>query len=220
MYFLRFLSGILQTFWFAQSLELLLVGKGMVFDVGYSDLYRSIYRSLGVVFMDDIQDSKELHGDEAEGQIESSYSSISSAVQVFFAAYYRTHYTDEDYLMIRTGQYSYYMYVGEVEDFSDTHVKFKQCDVISYVPTTNSYDSSPYYTVLTQSNVLVDTSNGEGRPSVYAYSSVAGGCSSEIHAYQMAYKQGLFSGGILVCACISMLYYVLHRWFTRHDRKS
>lgn len=187
--------------------------------MAYSDLYRSIYRSLGVVFKDDPQSSKELQ-EEIEGQIESSYSSISSAVQIFFVAYYRSHYTTEDYVMIRTGQYSYHMYVGEVESFSSTYVKFKHCDDVSYVPNSSSYDSSPYYFVSTLTNFTVDISTDEGRPSVNAYSSVAGASSPDIFKYQQDYQMGLFSGGILVVACISVLYYMLHRWFTRHDRKS
>lgn len=146
------------------------------------------------------------------------YSSIPSSVLSFFNGYYVNFYNDQDYVIVRLSQTSYAMYVGDVDVRGTLSVHFTNCDVITYYTNTTSYDQ-PYFKVSKSNDVNVDVSNGL-YSSPYVYSNVIGTASITIAEHSASYHDRIINYSILVCICFCMLFVVIRRWFTRHDRKS
>lgn len=142
--------------------------------------------------------------------------SISSSILNFFSGYYRNHYENQSYLIVRDGQYTYRMYVGDiVPDGKSCTVR--NCDMITYHSNSN-YDYTPYYSVESGVSSVVDISSG-GRLSTYAYSDVVGACVPDIQNYYHSFATGTFCGVTCIMVVVACLFSVIKGWLTRHDRR-
>ena len=83
--------------------------------------------------------------------------SISSSVLNFFSAYYRNHYENQNYLIIRDSQFTYRMYVGDIIP-NGKSCTVRNCDMISY-HSNSGYDYTPYYFVDTRVSPALDISS-------------------------------------------------------------
>lgn len=155
--------------------------------------------------------------DDSRIGIESVYDgSISSSILNFFSGYYRNHYDNQDYLIVRDGQYTYRMYVGVIIPNGNI-CNVKDCDMITY-HSNSGYDYTPYYFVETGVSAVVDITSG-GRLSTYVYSSVVGSCVSDIQNYYHGLATGTFCGVTCIMVVIACLFSVIKGWLTRHDRR-
>ena len=142
--------------------------------------------------------------------------SISSSVLNFFSGYYRNHYENQSYLILRDGQYTYRMYVGDIiPDGKSCTVR--NCDMITYHSNSN-YDYTPYYVVESGVSSVVDISSG-GRLSTYVYSDVVGACVPDIQDYYIELGTGAFCGVTCIMVVVACLFSVIKGWLTRHDRR-
>ena len=106
--------------------------------------------------------------DDSRVGIESVYDgSISSSILNFFSGYYRNHYENDNYLIVRDGQYTYRMYVGDIV-LNGKSCIVSNCDLITY-HSNSGYDFTPYYSVDTGVSSVVDITSG-GYLSSYVYS--------------------------------------------------
>ena len=142
--------------------------------------------------------------------------SISSSILNFFAGYYRNHYDNENYLILRDGQYIYRMYVGDIVPNGHKCI-VSNCDMITY-NSNSGYDYTPYYSVDTGVSAVVDITSG-GHLSTYVYSDVVGACVPDIQNYYHDLASGTFCGVTCIMVVIACLFSVIRRWLTRHDRK-
>ena len=142
--------------------------------------------------------------------------SISSSILNFFSGYYRNHYENQDYLILRDGQYTYRMYVGDIVSNGNT-CSVRNCDMITYY-SNSGYDYTPYYVVDTGVSAPVDITSG-GHLSTYVYSSVVGACVPDIQNYFHNLATGTFCGVTCIMVVIACLFSVVKGWLTRHDRK-
>lgn len=149
--------------------------------------------------------------------IESVYDgSISSSVLNFFTGYYRNHYENDNYLILRDGQYTYRMYVGDIVP-NGKSCTVSNCDMITY-HSNSGYDFTPYYFVDTGVSAVVDITSG-GHLSTYVYSDVAGACVPDIQNYYHDLATGTFCGVTCIMVVIACLFSVIKGWLTRHDRR-
>ena len=142
--------------------------------------------------------------------------SISSSVLSFFSGYYRNHYENENYLILRDGQYTYRMYVGDIVS-NGKSCTVSNCDMITY-HSNSGYDFTPYYFVDTGVSSVVDISSG-GHLSTYVYSDVVGACVLDIQNYYHDLATGTFCGVTCIMVVIACLFSVIKGWLTRHDRR-
>ena len=142
--------------------------------------------------------------------------SISSSVLNFFSAYYRNHYENQNYLILRDGQYTYRMYVGDIIP-NGKSCTVRNCDMITY-HSNSGYDFTPYYFVDTGVSAVVDISSG-GHLSTYVYSDVVGACIPDIQNYYHDLATGTFCGVTCIMVVIACLFSVIKGWLTRHDRR-
>lgn len=155
--------------------------------------------------------------DDSRAGIESVYDgSISSSVLNFFSAYYRNHYENQDYLILRDGQYTYRMYVGDIIP-NGKSCTVRNCDLITY-HSNSGYDYTPYYFVDTGVSAVVDITSG-GQLSAYVYSTVVGSCVPDIQNYYYSLATGTFCGVTCIMVVIACLFSVIKGWLTRHDRR-
>lgn len=149
--------------------------------------------------------------------IESVYDgSISSSILNFFSGYYRNHYENQDYLILRDGQYTYRMYVGDIVP-NGKSCSVRNCDLITY-NSNSGYDFTPFYSVDTGVSAVVDISSG-GQLSAYVYSTVVGSCVPDIQNYYYSLATGTFCGVTCIMVVIACLFSVIKGWLTRHDRR-
>lgn len=142
--------------------------------------------------------------------------SISSSILNFFSGYYRNHYENQDYLILRDGQYTYRMYVGDIVP-NGKSCTVRNCDLITY-HSNSGYDYTPYYFVDTGVSAVVDITSG-GQLSAYVYSTVVGLCVPDIQNYYYSLATGTFCGVTCIMVVIACLFTVIKGWLTRHDRK-
>lgn len=142
--------------------------------------------------------------------------SISSSVLNFFSGYYRNHYENENYLILRDGQYTYRMYVGDIVP-NGKSCTVSNCDMITY-HSNSGYDFTPYYSVDTGVSAVVDITSG-GYLSTYVYSDVVGACVPDIQNYYHDLATGTFCGVTCIMVVIACLFSVIKGWLTRHDRR-
>ena len=142
--------------------------------------------------------------------------SISSSVLNFFCGYYRNHYENQSYLILRDGQYTYRMYVGDIIS-NGKSCTVRNCDTITY-HSNSGYDFTPYYSVDTGVSAVVDITSG-GHLSTYVYSDVVGACVPDIQTYYYDLATGTFCGVTCVMIVIACLFSVIKGWLTRHDRR-
>ena len=142
--------------------------------------------------------------------------SISSSVLNFFSGYYRNHYENDNYLILRDGQYTYRMYVGDIVS-NGKSCTVSNCDLITY-HSNSGYDFTPYYFVDTGVSAVVDISSG-GHLSTYVYSDVVGACVPDIQNYYHDLATGTFCGVTCIMVVIACLFSVIKGWLTRHDRR-
>ena len=155
--------------------------------------------------------------DDPRVGIESVYDgSISSSILNFFSGYYRNHYENQSYLILRDGQYTYRMYVGDIIP-NGKSCTVRNCDMITY-HSNSGYDYTPYYFVDTGVSAVVDISSG-GQLSAYVYSDVVGGCVPDIQNYYHDLSTGTFCGVTCIMVVIACLFSVIKGWLTRHDRR-
>ena len=155
--------------------------------------------------------------DDSSVGVESVYDgSISSSVLNFFSGYYRNHYENENYLILRDGQYTYRMYVGAIVS-NGKSCTVSNCDMITY-HSNSGYDFTPYYFVDTGISAVVDISSG-GQLSTYVYSDVVGACVPDIQNYYHSLASGTFCGVTCIMVVIACLFSVIKGWLTRHDRR-
>lgn len=149
--------------------------------------------------------------------IESVYDgSISSSILNFFSGYYRNHYENDNYLILRDGQYTYRMYVGDIVS-NGKSCTVSNCDMITY-HSNSGYDFTPYYFVDTGISAVVDITSG-GQLSSYVYSDVVGACVPDIQNYYHDLATGTFCGVTCIMVVIACLFSVIKGWLTRHDRR-
>lgn len=149
--------------------------------------------------------------------IESVYDgSISSSILNFFSGYYRNHYENQDYLILRDGQYTYRMYVGDIVS-NGKSCTVSNCDMITY-HSNSGYDFTPYYFVDTGVSAVVDITSG-GQMSSYVYSDIVGACVPDIQNYYHDLATGTFCGVTCIMVVIACLFSVVKGWLTRHDRR-
>lgn len=149
--------------------------------------------------------------------IESVYDgSISSSILNFFSGYYRNHYENDNYLILRDGQYTYRMYVGDIVS-NGKSCTVSNCDMITY-HSNSGYDFTPYYFVDTGVSAVVDITSG-GQLSSYVYSDVVGACVPDIQNYYHDLATGTFCGVTCIMVVIACLFSVIKGWLTRHDRR-
>ena len=155
--------------------------------------------------------------DDSRVGIESVYDgSISSSVLNFFSGFYRSHYENENYLILRDGQYTYRMYVGDIVSNGNS-CSVSNCDMITY-HSNSGYDFTPYYTVDSGVSAVVDITSG-GHLSTYVYSDVVGACVPDIQNYYHDLATGTFCGVTCIMVVIACLFSVIKGWLTRHDRR-
>lgn len=142
--------------------------------------------------------------------------SISSSILNFFSGYYRNHYENENYLILRDGQYTYRMYVGDIVP-NGKSCSVSNCDLITY-HSNSGYDFTPYYFVDTGVSAVVDITSG-GHLSTYVYSDVVGACVPDIQTYYHDLATGTFCGVTCIMVVIACLFSVIKGWLTRHDRR-
>ena len=142
--------------------------------------------------------------------------SISSSVLNFFSGYYRNHYENQSYLILRDGQYTYRMYVGDIIP-NGKSCTVSNCDMITY-HSNSGYDFTPYYFVDTGVSAVVDITSG-GHLSTYVYSDVVGACVPDIQNYYHDLATGTFCGVTCIMVVIACLFSVIKGWLTRHDRR-
>lgn len=142
--------------------------------------------------------------------------SISSSILNFFSGYYRNHYENQNYLILRDGQYTYRMYVGDIIP-NGKSCTVSNCDMITY-HSNSGYDFTPYYFVDTGVSAVVDITSG-GQLSSYVYSDVVGACVPDIQNYFHDLATGTFCGVICVMVVMACLFSVIKGWLTRHDRR-
>ncbi len=142
--------------------------------------------------------------------------SISSSVLNFFSGYYRNHYENKNYLILRDGQYTYRMYVGDIVP-NGKSCTVSNCDMITY-HSNSGYDFTPYYSVDTGVSSVVDITSG-GHLSTYVYSDVVGACVPDIQNYYHDLGTGTFCGVTCIMVVIACLFSVIKGWLTRHDRR-
>ena len=142
--------------------------------------------------------------------------SISSSILNFFSGYYRNHYENENYLILRDGQYSFRMYVGDIVS-NGKSCTVSNCDLITY-HSNSGYDFTPYYFVDTGVSAVVDITSG-GHLSTYVYSDVVGACVPDIQNYYHDLATGTFCGVTCIMVVIACLFSVIKGWLTRHDRR-
>ena len=142
--------------------------------------------------------------------------SISSSVLNFFSGYYRNHYENDNYLIVRDGQYTYRMYVGDIVS-NGKSCTVSNCDMITY-HSNSGYDFTPYYSVDTGVSAVVDITSG-GYLSTYVYSDVVGACVPDIQNYYHDLASGTFCGVTCIMVVIACLFSVIKGWLTRHDRR-
>ena len=158
-----------------------------------------------------LDESEPLIGDKAVYD-----GSISSSVLNFFSGYYRNHYENQSYLILRDGQYTYRMYVGDIVPDGKSCI-VRNCDMVTYHSNSN-YDYTPYYVVESGVSSVVDISSG-GRLSTYVYSDVAGACVPDIQNYYYSLATGTFCGVTCIMVVVACLFSVIKGWLTRHDRR-
>ena len=155
--------------------------------------------------------------DDSRVGLESVYDgSISSSILNFFSGYYRNHYDNQDYLILRDGQYTYRMYVGDIVS-NGKSCTVNNCDMITY-HSNSGYDFTPYYFVDTGVSAVVDITSG-GQLSTYVYSTVVGSCVPDIQNYYHDLATGTFCGVTCIMVVIACLFSVIKGWLTRHDRR-
>ena len=155
--------------------------------------------------------------DDSRVGIESVYDgSISSSILNFFSGYYRNHYENQNYLILRDGQYTYRMYVGDIIP-NGKSCTVRNCDMITY-HSDSGYDYTPYYVVDAGVSAVVDISSGQ-RLSSYVYSDVVGACVPDIQNYYYSLATGTFCGVTCIMVVIACLFSVIKGWLTRHDRR-
>lgn len=142
--------------------------------------------------------------------------SISSSILNFFSGYYRNHYENDNYLIVRDGQYTYRMYVGDIVP-NGKSCSVSNCDMITY-HSNSGYDFTPYYVVDTGVSAVVDITSG-GQLSSYVYSDVVGACVPDIQNYYHDLASGTFCGVTCIMVVIACLFSVIKGWLTRHDRR-
>lgn len=142
--------------------------------------------------------------------------SISSSILNFFSGYYRNHYENDNYLILRDGQYTYRMYVGDIVS-NGKSCTVSNCDMITY-HSNSGYDYTPYYFVDTGVSAVVDITSG-GQLSSYVYSDVVGACVPDIQNYYHDLVTGTFCGVTCIMVVIACLFSVIKGWLTRHDRR-
>ena len=142
--------------------------------------------------------------------------SISSSILNFFSGYYRNHYNNENYLILRDGQYTYRMYVGDIVS-NGKSCTVSNCDMITY-HSNSGYDFTPYYFVDTGVSAVVDITSG-GHLSTYVYSDVVGAAVPDIQNYYHDLSTGTFCGVTCIMVVIACLFSVIKGWLTRHDRR-
>lgn len=142
--------------------------------------------------------------------------SISSSILNFFSGYYRNHYENDNYLILRDGQYTYRMYVGDIVS-NGKSCSVSNCDMITY-HSNSGYDFTPYYFVDTGISAVVDITSG-GQLSSYVYSDVVGACVPDIQNYYHDLATGTFCGVTCIMVVIACLFSVIKGWLTRHDRR-
>lgn len=142
--------------------------------------------------------------------------SISSSVLNFFSGYYRNHYENQSYLILRDGQYTYRMYVGDIIP-NGKSCTLRNCDMITY-HSNSGYDYTPYYIVDAGVSAVVDITSG-GHLSTYVYSDVVGACVPDIQNYYYDLATGTFCGVTCIMVVIACLFSVIKGWLTRHDRR-
>lgn len=143
--------------------------------------------------------------------------SISSSVLNFYSGYYRNHYEDENYLILRDGQYTYRMYVGSIVADGKTCI-LSNCDVVTYHSSSSVYDYTPYYSVSSGVSTTIDITSGN-QLSAYVYSDIVGACVADIDAYRHDFWSVMWSGVTGLMMCIIALFVVVRGWLTRHDRR-
>lgn len=142
--------------------------------------------------------------------------SISSSILNFFSGYYRNHYENDNYLILRDGQYTYRMYVGDIVP-NGKSCTVSNCDIITY-HSNSGYDFTPYYFVDTGVSAVVDITSG-GHLSTYVYSDVVGAAVPDIQNYYHDLATGTFCGVTCIMVVIACLFSVIKGWLTRHDRR-
>lgn len=142
--------------------------------------------------------------------------SISSSILNFFSGYYRNHYENDNYLIVRDGQYTYRMYVGDIIP-NGKSCTVNNCDMITY-HSNSGYDFTPYYFVDTGVSAVVDITSG-GQLSAYVYSDVVGAAVPDIQNYYHDLATGTFCGVTCIMVVIACLFTVIKGWLTRHDRR-
>lgn len=142
--------------------------------------------------------------------------SISSSILNFFSGYYRNHYENDNYLILRDGQYTYRMYVGDIVS-NGKSCTVSNCDMITY-HSNSGYDFTPYYFVDTGVSAVIDITSG-GQLSTYVYSDVVGAAVPDIQNYYHDLATGTFCGVTCIMVVIACLFSVIKGWLTRHDRK-
>lgn len=142
--------------------------------------------------------------------------SISSSILNFFSGYYRNHYENDNYLILRDGQYTYRMYVGDIVS-NGKSCTVSNCDMITY-HSNSGYDFTPYYFVDTGVSAVVDITSG-GHLSTYVYSDVVGSAVPDIQNYYHDLATGTFCGVTCIMVVIACLFSVIKGWLTRHDRR-
>lgn len=142
--------------------------------------------------------------------------SISSSILNFFSGYYRNHYENDSYLILRDGQYTYRMYVGDIVS-NGKSCTINNCDMITY-HSNSGYDFTPYYFVDTGVSTVVDITSG-GHLSTYVYSDVVGSAVPDIQNYYHDLATGTFCGVTCIMVVIACLFSVIKGWLTRHDRR-
>ena len=155
--------------------------------------------------------------DDSRAGVESVYDgSISSSILNFFSGYYRNHYENQSYLILRDGQYTYRMYVGDIIA-NGKSCTVRNCDMVTY-HSNSGYDFTPYYSVDTGVSAVVDITSG-GHLSSYVYSDVVGACVPDIQTYYYDFATGTFCGVTCIMVVIACLFSVIKGWLTRHDRR-
>lgn len=155
--------------------------------------------------------------DDSRVGLESVYDgSISSSILNFFSGYYRNHYENDNYLILRDGQYTYRMYVGDIVS-NGKSCTVNNCDMITY-HSNSGYDFTPYYFVDTGVSAVVDITSG-GQLSAYVYSDVVGSAVPDIQNYYHDLATGTFCGVTCIMVVIACLFSVIKGWLTRHDRR-
>lgn len=142
--------------------------------------------------------------------------SISSSILNFFSGYYRNHYENDNYLILRDGQYTYRMYVGDIVS-NGKSCTVSNCDMITY-HSNSGYDFTPYYFVDTGVSAVFDITSG-GHLSTYVYSDVVGAAVPDIQNYYHDLATGTFCGVTCIMVVIACLFSVIKGWLTRHDRR-